>query len=137
MAAPVRIVLIEDNEVFREALRLLLTLDGDIEVAGEEADGSLAVELCRRLEPDVALVDYRLPGLDGVEVTRALRRDCPETAVVARLLAEPRSVLTVLTGDGAPALNGLLDGLAAEHPNVEIDVQEGGQPHYHLLLSAE
>ena len=58
-------------------------------------------------------------------------------AVVARLLAEPRSVLTVLTGEDAPALNGLLDGIAAEHPDVEVDVQDGGQPHYHLLLSAE
>jgi len=58
-------------------------------------------------------------------------------AVVARLLAEPRSVLTVLTGEDAPALNGLLDRIAAEHPDVEIDVEEGGQPHYHLLLSAE
>lgn len=57
--------------------------------------------------------------------------------VVGRLLAEPRSVLTVLTGESAPELNGLLDGVAAEHPEVEIDVQDGGQPHYHLLLSAE
>ena len=43
----------------------------------------------------------------------------------------------MLTGEDAPALNGLLDGIAAEHPEVEVDVQDGGQPHYHLLLSAE
>ncbi len=57
--------------------------------------------------------------------------------VVARLLAEPREVLTLLTGEGAPALNGLLDRIAESHPEVEVDVQDGGQPHYHLLLSAE
>ena len=57
--------------------------------------------------------------------------------VVAGLLAEPRSVLTILTGEGAPELNGLLGRISAEHPRIEVDVQDGGQPHYHLLLSAE
>ena len=57
--------------------------------------------------------------------------------VVERLLAEPRSVLTILTGEDAPPLNGLLDRISERHPDVEVDVQEGGQPHYHLLLSAE
>ena len=54
--------------------------------------------------------------------------------VVERLLAEPREVLTLLTGEGAPAVNGLLDRIAASHPEVEVEVQDGGQPHYHLLL---
>ncbi len=58
-------------------------------------------------------------------------------AVVEGLLAEPRGLLTILAGEGAPELNGLLDRLAERHPEVEVDVQEGGQPHYHLLLSAE
>ena len=54
-----------------------------------------------------------------------------------RLLAEPRGVLTILTGEDAPTLNGLLERIAVEHPDLEVEVQEGGQPHYHLLLSAE
>ena len=58
-------------------------------------------------------------------------------AVVERLLAEPRDLLTLLTGEDEPELDGLLERIAAEHPEVEIDVQEGGQPHYPLLLSAE
>jgi hypothetical protein len=45
--------------------------------------------------------------------------------------------LTVLVGDGAPGLDPLLERLAAEHPELEVDVHEGGQPHYALLLSAE
>jgi hypothetical protein len=65
--------------------------------------------------------------------------DFEETAtlVVERLLAEPRGVLTILTGQDAPALNGLLEQLADRYPELEVEVQEGGQPHYHLLLSAE
>ena len=58
-------------------------------------------------------------------------------AVVERLLAEPRDVLTFLTGDEAPELTALLDRIRAEHPELELEVQRGGQPHYPLLLSAE
>ena len=57
--------------------------------------------------------------------------------VLARLLAEPREVLTLLTGEGAPELEPLLAELRAEHPELELEVHEGGQPHYPLLLSAE
>ena len=65
--------------------------------------------------------------------------DFEQTAALAveRLVAEPRGVLTILTGEDAPLLNGLLERVAAEHPDLEVEVQEGGQPHYHLLLSAE
>ena len=59
------------------------------------------------------------------------------SAVVARLLAEPRAVLTLLTGDEPPPLDGLLEHLASAHPELEIEVHEGGQPHYQLLLGAE
>jgi DAK2 domain fusion protein YloV len=58
-------------------------------------------------------------------------------AVVTQLLAQPRTVLTLLTGDEPPPLDGLLERLAADHPELEIEVHEGGQPHYPLLLGAE
>ena len=59
------------------------------------------------------------------------------TEVVERLLAEPRGVLTLLTGEDEPDLDPLLRRLQEEHPDVEVDVQRGGQPHYPLLLGAE
>jgi DNA-binding NarL/FixJ family response regulator len=80
---PTRVVLIEDNDVFRQALELLLAIGRDIEIAASEPDGTRAVELCLELRPDVLIVDYRLPGLDGVELTRVVRERCPEVAVVA------------------------------------------------------
>jgi DAK2 domain fusion protein YloV len=58
-------------------------------------------------------------------------------AVVERLLAEPRGVMTLLTGADEPELNGLLKRIEERHPDVELDIQAGGQPHYPLLLSAE
>jgi fatty acid kinase len=58
-------------------------------------------------------------------------------AVADRLLAEPRGVLTLLTGADEPQLDGLIKRIEASHPGLELDVQSGGQPHYPLLLSAE
>jgi fatty acid kinase len=58
-------------------------------------------------------------------------------AVAERLLQEPREVVTLLAGDGAPELNGFIDELQKRHPDLEIDLHEGGQLHYQLLLSAE
>jgi DAK2 domain fusion protein YloV len=67
-------------------------------------------------------------GDDFVDVT---------LAVVEHLLTEPRSLLTLLTGADHPPLDGLLDRIGAAHPDIEIEVHEGGQPHYPLLLGAE
>jgi two-component system, NarL family, response regulator DesR len=78
----IRVVLVEDNNVFREALELLLGLRDDIEVVASVADGTEAVPACREHRPDVMVMDYRLPGLDGVEATQAVRAACPATAVV-------------------------------------------------------
>ena len=82
MARPLRILLVEDNAVFREALELLFSLRDDIDVVASVGDGSAAVPACIEHEPDVVLMDYRLPGLDGVQATRAVRAACPQAAVV-------------------------------------------------------
>jgi two-component system response regulator DesR len=78
----IRIVLVEDNQVFREALELLLGLQGDIEVVAAVGSGSEAVEATQKHHPHVVLMDYRLPGLDGVQATRAVREAAPGVAVV-------------------------------------------------------
>jgi DNA-binding NarL/FixJ family response regulator len=82
MAEPIRVVLVEDNAVFREALELLLALRGEIKVVGSVEDGADAARVVSELRPDVVLMDYRLPGLDGVQATRAVLEACPGTAVV-------------------------------------------------------
>jgi DNA-binding NarL/FixJ family response regulator len=80
--APIRVVLVEDNQVFREGLELVLSLRPGIEIVGAAEDGAEAVELARELRPDVVLMDYRLPGMDGVEATAAVRAAYPGAAVI-------------------------------------------------------
>ena len=81
-ASPIRVLLVEDNQVFREALELLLGLRDDIDVVASVADGNDAVPASLAHRPDVVVMDYRLPGIDGVEATKAVRAACPRTAVV-------------------------------------------------------
>jgi hypothetical protein len=74
---------------------------------------------------------------DGSPVATGPDFDEVAAAVTERLLAEPRGVLTLLAGAEAPQLDALIAGLRKRHPDLEVDVQQGGQPHYPLLLSAE
>ncbi|MBW8742323.1 MAG: response regulator transcription factor [Acidobacteria bacterium] len=82
MAPRIRVLLVEDNQVFREALELLLGLRENIEVVASVGDGNDAVPAAREHRPDVVVMDYRLPGLDGVQATRAVRDAAPGVAVV-------------------------------------------------------
>ena len=77
----VRVLVVEDNDTYREALELVLGLAPDLDVTTAR-DGARALHLCVHGCPDVALVDYRLPDLDGVEVTVGIRAACPQTAIV-------------------------------------------------------
>ena len=72
MDRPIRILLVEDNEVFREALVLLFGLRDDVEIVAAIGEGEGAVQAAREHRPDVVLMDYRLPGMDGVQATRAV-----------------------------------------------------------------
>lgn len=80
---PVRILLVEDNDVFREALELLLGMRSDVQVVGAVGDGAAAVAAAVEHRPDVVLMDYRLPGLDGIQATAQVVEAVPEVAVVA------------------------------------------------------
>ncbi len=92
----IRVLLVEDHDVFRQALELLLGMQDNIEVVGTASDGSAAVEACQTLRPDVCVMDFRLPGMDGVEATAALRQACPDVAVVCLTAsASPRELAAV------------------------------------------
>jgi two-component system, NarL family, response regulator LiaR len=100
---PIRVVLVEDNDVFREALELLLGLRPDMQVVASVPDGNNAAAAVAKLRPDVVLMDYRLPGLDGVQATRAVKEAYPETAVVCLTASANLRERDALTEAGAVA----------------------------------
>ncbi len=86
----IRVIVADDQEIVRTGLTMILNAQPGIEVIGEAADGQRAVELARRLRPDVCLFDIRMPGLDGIQATRALAG--PGTA-------DPIAVVVITTFD--------------------------------------
>jgi DNA-binding NarL/FixJ family response regulator len=90
VAVSIRVLVADDQEIVRTGLVMILDAQPDIEVVGEAADGTRAVELARRLRPDVCLLDIRMPGLDGIEVTRQL---------AGPAVADPLAVVVITTFD--------------------------------------
>ena len=80
--SPIRIILVDDHAVIRQALRMLLESQLELEVVADVENGREAVQAVERLQPDVVLMDVVMPGLNGLEATRQIRRSCPATRVV-------------------------------------------------------
>jgi len=78
----VRVIIVDDQRLFAEALEAILSTDGRISVVGRAEDGRGALELARQHEPDIVLMDIAMPVMDGIEATRAIREEVPGTRVV-------------------------------------------------------
>jgi DNA-binding NarL/FixJ family response regulator len=79
---PIRVLIADDHRILREGVRALLANTADIEVVGEAEDGVEAIELCKKLDPDVAVLDIAMPGLGGLEASLALRKEQPRTRIL-------------------------------------------------------
>jgi DNA-binding NarL/FixJ family response regulator len=101
-ASPSRLIIADDHELARTGLRGMMTGQPDLLVVGEAATGHEAVALCRRLRPDLALMDVRMPDLDGLAATRVIKQDIPATAVVMVTMHEnPEYLLEALRAGAA------------------------------------
>jgi DNA-binding NarL/FixJ family response regulator len=82
MSEKTRILLVDDQKLMREGLRILLELEPDLQVVGEAGDGQAALTIYAQLQPDVVLMDVRMPGLDGVEATWRLHERWPDARII-------------------------------------------------------
>ena len=111
MNTPLRLLLVDDHSIVREGLRALLDDDEALQIVGEAADGTEALELTRRLRPDVVLMDLKMPGLPAADAIRAICAEYPATQVlVLTSYAEERQVEETLK---AGALGYVLKSIVA------------------------
>jgi DAK2 domain fusion protein YloV len=129
-------------------LAAMVAFDGQSTAAENAAEMREAVAAVETGEVTIASRDVRMNGLsihkgewlgllDGEPIAGGDSFDQVAGAVIDRLLARPRDLLTLLVGQDEQPLEAVLQRVSAAHPEVDVDVQQGGQPHYHLLLSAE
>jgi DNA-binding NarL/FixJ family response regulator len=101
-AARVRVLLVEDSDIYRESLVYLLSGRRDLEVVAAVPDGSSALRACREHEPDVVVLDYRLPDVDGAEVATQLAENGSRAAVVFLSASAGRAEYDAASSAGAP-----------------------------------
>jgi DNA-binding NarL/FixJ family response regulator len=96
-----RVVLADDHDLVRAGLRCLLSGERGLEVVGEAANGRDALVLCRRLKPDVILMDVRMPDMDGLAVARSVKHESPATIVILFTMYENADYLVEALKAGA------------------------------------
>ena len=121
----IRILLVDDHSVVRQGLRLFLKYDPELEVVGEASDGAEALRQARELKPDVVLMDLLMPVMDGIAATAAIRRELPETEVLA--LTSVLEDASVVGAVRAGAIGYLLKDTQAEALCQAIKAAAAGQ----------
>jgi two-component system, NarL family, response regulator LiaR len=121
----IRIVIADDHSVVRQGLRMFLGLDPELEVVGEAADGAEALRLAKQLRPDVVVMDLLMPVMDGIAATAAIRRELPDTEVLA--LTSVLEDASVVGAVRAGAIGYLLKDTQAEALCQAIKAAAAGQ----------
>jgi len=127
----IRLLIVDDHSVVRQGLRMFLALDDELEIVGEAANGEEAVHLVQELAPDVVLMDLLMPVMDGITATEIIRREYPETEVIALTsVLEDKAVFRAVR---AGAIGYLLKDTLAEELRRAIRAAAAGQ----VQLSAQ
>lgn len=97
----IRVLLADDHALVREGTRRLIEAESELEVVAEAASGEEAIEAARKLRPDIAIMDIAMPGIGGIEATKAIKADCPETAILVLSAYDDEPYLVALLEAGA------------------------------------
>ncbi len=96
-----RVLLVDDHAVVRKSLAHYLSAQSDIEVVGEAADGEMAVQMARELTPDVILMDVSMPIMNGIDATRLIHEEFPDTRIIGLSVFDPAARMSAMMAAGA------------------------------------
>jgi DNA-binding NarL/FixJ family response regulator len=100
---PIRVMIVEDQQLIRRAFKTMLSLEADIDVVAEAGDGHEAIRLARLSQPDVVLMDLQMPRMGGVAATRAILADAPQTRIIVLTTFDTDEMVFDAVGAGAAA----------------------------------
>ncbi|NPV27303.1 MAG: response regulator transcription factor [Firmicutes bacterium] len=120
---PIRVLIVDDHALVRQGLRKVLELEPGIRVVGEVGDGEAAIAQARRLQPDIVLMDLNMPGTNGVEATRVIKKELPRTKVIALTVDEDDQIFEAIRAGVAAYI--LKDVEADELIKAIVNVHEG------------
>ncbi len=101
MDRKIRVVLVDDHKGARDALRMIIEKEADMEVVGEAADGEEAISISRKLNPGVIVMDIRMPKMDGATATELILREMPNTRIIAASMYSDQVYLSKILKAGA------------------------------------
>jgi DNA-binding NarL/FixJ family response regulator len=131
---PVRILIADDHDVVREGIKAILALRADFQICGEAATGRVALALAREQKPDVAVLDFSMPELNGLEATRQIRKALPATEVLILTMHDSETLAREVLVAGA---RGFLQKTEAKHQlAAAVDALARHQPFFTGALSA-
>jgi len=136
---PIRVIIVDDHAVVRSGLSAFLMVYDDLDFIGEAASGEEAIRMCKKLCPDVVLMDLVMPGMDGAAATRAIREECPDIQVIALTSFKEDDLVQRTLKAGA--IGYLLKNVSASELVSAIRAAHAGQPTLapeaaHVLIQA-
>ncbi|MCG8402166.1 MAG: response regulator transcription factor [Firmicutes bacterium] len=99
----ISVLIVDDHALVREGIRKILSLEPKFDILPEAGGGNQAVDLCRKLKPDIVLLDINLPDITGIEVCKIIKEECPETAVVALTIHDQEEYIIEMIRNGIAA----------------------------------
>jgi DNA-binding NarL/FixJ family response regulator len=131
---PIRVVIADDHPVFRSGLRTLVEEAPSLDYAGDAADGQQAIDICASTRPDIVLMDIRMPGVSGIDATRQIISDRPETGVLMLTMLEDDT--TVFAAMRAGARGYILKGADPDQIIRAITAVAAGEVIFGAALAA-
>ena len=129
----IRILIADDHPLIREGLRRILEMDPQIKVVGEVGDGQGAINKTRILDPHVVLMDLKMPGTNGIEASRVIRREFPEIRIIILTVADDDDMLEVIR---AGASGYLLKDVEPVELLKAIHTVYEGRPAFHPIVTS-